>query len=123
MDLDFLTRAKRRADPSWTSHKHLHLVGDLLDLGDDLNGRATGANHSYGFVGKVHVVVPLRRMHQVAFDIEQAVDLGPFPRVEDAGAIDESVSPIVPCFFGLLILKYAARVSGQSHGDALGNRS
>ena len=53
-------------------------------------------------------MVPLGGVHHGSFEIEETLNIGPFPSVEDAGAVDQDVRPVIPDLLRHLVLKRAA---------------
>ena len=54
----------------------VEVAGDLLQLGHDLDRRGAGADHGDPLAGQVDVVVPARRVEELALEVLDAVDVG-----------------------------------------------
>ena len=60
----------------------------LLELGDDLDRRSAGADHRHPLAGQVDVVVPARRVEDLALEGVDAFDVGQ-PRLGQAAGADD----------------------------------
>lgn len=113
--------AERRADPRWRPHVNLHLLGDLLKLGNDLHTGASSANDANGLVIEVNTMVPIGAVHLRTFEVVQAFDVRPPPIVQYACAIHPNVAPVIPFLFSFLIFDDSGLVSVVSE-DRLDDR-
>jgi len=61
--------------------------------------------HSNALSVPFEIVVPVRRVHQLTFVIEQTVNLGPLPFVEEATGVDQDITDILLLSTALLDLQ------------------
>ena len=64
---------------------------DGLELGDDLDSAAAGTDDADTFVGEVVGFVPFRRVHRLAFETPETLDVGPLWVVEESSRTDQDI--------------------------------
>lgn len=60
-----------------------HLFDNLLQRRHNLDTGRTDTDDGSGDVAEVHAVVPTCRVQQRPFEIVKALDIGPFPVIQD----------------------------------------
>lgn len=71
--------SKPSRDPNRSTDPGIQLFDAGINVGNDLNTTAAGADDGHSLPGQIILLVPGGRVHQFALEVLEPIDRGPFP--------------------------------------------